>query len=80
MPAGRSVASTSAPASSSSLVRCASPTIADCALVPQVVYFTRGVADYVPKDCLDKFPTIKAYLDAFYAEPRIKAYYDGLEK
>ena len=55
-------------------------TIADLSAAPDILYFTKGIADYVPKDCLDKFPKIKAYLDAFYAEPRIKAYYDGLEK
>ena len=44
-----------------------SPTIADCQLVPQLLYFTRGVADYVPKDCLDKYTAVTAYLARFKA-------------
>lgn len=41
------------------------PTIADCQLVPQLLYFTRGVADYVPKDCLRKYPAVTAWLSRF---------------
>ena len=44
-----------------------SPTIADCQLVPQLIYFTKGVADYVPKDCLEKYPLVTAYLARFKA-------------
>lgn len=43
------------------------PTIADCQLIPQLTYFTRGVADYVPKDCLDKYPAVTAYIARFKA-------------
>jgi len=43
------------------------PTIADCNFVPQLLYFTKGVADHVPKDCLDKYPQVMAYLARFKA-------------
>lgn len=54
----------------------ASPTIADCQLVPQLDYFTRGVADHVPKDCLDKYPAVTAYIARFKALPALKGHYD----
>lgn len=34
---------------------------------PQLLYFTKGVADHVPKDCLDKYPQVMAYLARFKA-------------
>eukprot|EP00928_Gymnodinium_smaydae_P054442 TRINITY_DN38206_c0_g1_i1.p1 TRINITY_DN38206_c0_g1~~TRINITY_DN38206_c0_g1_i1.p1 ORF type:complete len:656 (+),score=166.83 TRINITY_DN38206_c0_g1_i1:137-2104(+) len=53
----------------------ASPTIADLQLFPQLRYYTKGVADHVPADCLDKFPAIKAYLTRMLELPEIKAWY-----
>ena len=50
-------------------------TIADCMAVPQLGYFTRGVADHVPKDCLNKFPEVVAYLARCKAVPAIKEWY-----
>lgn len=51
------------------------PTIADCQLFPQVHYFTRGVADHVPKDCMDKYPVVKEWLDRMLALPAVKPFY-----
>ena len=43
--------------------------------VPQLSYFQRGVADYVPKDCLDKYPTVTAYIARFKALPALASHY-----
>ena len=51
------------------------PTIADLDVWPRLTYFTRGIADGVPKDSLDKYPKIKAYLQRMAAHPKIAAYY-----
>ena len=51
------------------------PTIADCQMIPQVDYFTRGVADHVPKDCIDKYPAVLAWIARFKALPELKAFY-----
>ena len=37
-------------------------TIADLAAYIQINYFRRGIADHVPKESLDNFPEILAYL------------------
>ena len=50
-------------------------TIADCQLYPQLAYFTRGVADYVPTTCFDKYPVVKAYLARVAAVPAISEFY-----
>lgn len=50
-------------------------TIADCALYPQLNYFTKGVADHVPKDCLEPFPAVTAYLKRVQAIPAINDWY-----
>lgn len=52
----------------------AKPTIADCQLFPQVFYFTKGVADHVPKDCLAGYPVVVAWLDRMKAIPEVKAF------
>lgn len=49
--------------------------IADCQALPQLDYFTRGVADYMPRDTLDKYPAVKAYLARMKEVPQIKAWY-----
>jgi len=51
------------------------PTIADCQLIPQVVYFTKGVADHVPKDCLSKYPVVLAWIARFKALPQLAGHY-----
>ena len=50
-------------------------TIADCQLYPQLAYFERGVADYVPKTCLEAYPEVVAYLQRVKAVPAIKDWY-----
>lgn len=50
-------------------------TIADCAIYPQLNYFTRGVADHIPKDCLEPYPAVTAYLKRIQAVPAIKGWY-----
>jgi len=53
------------------------PTIADCALVPALKYYTLGVADGVPTDCLEGNPAIVAYLARFAAIPSVAAWYEA---
>ena len=47
------------------------PTIADCQLYSQVVYFTRGAAEHVPTDCLLPWPSVIAWLRRFEAIPEV---------
>ena len=47
------------------------PTIADCHLYPQLDYFRRGVADFVPADTLDQYPEVLAYLKRVEEVPAI---------
>mmetsp|Transcript_12850 Transcript_12850/g.23096 ORF Transcript_12850/g.23096 Transcript_12850/m.23096 type:complete len:241 (-) Transcript_12850:175-897(-) len=49
-------------------------TIADIAAYQGIGYYRRGIADHVPKDCLDKFPEIIAYLGRVEAHPKVAAY------
>lgn len=51
------------------------PTIADCAIYPQLHYFQRGVADHVPKECLDGYPVVIAWLARFRALPELQKHY-----
>jgi glutathione S-transferase len=55
------------------------PTIADCQALPQLRYFTRGVADHVPITCLDTHPEVPDYINRMLAHPKVKAYYDAIE-
>lgn len=49
-------------------------TIADIAAYVQINYFTRGVADYVPKECLEPYPEILAFLGRVEGHPKVAAY------
>jgi len=49
-------------------------TIADLAAYIQINYFRRGIADHVPKESLDKFPEILAYLGRVEGHPGFAAY------
>lgn len=51
------------------------PTIADLQILAQLRYFTKGVADHVPKDCLEKYPEIIAWMNRMYEVPQIKSWY-----
>uniref|UniRef100_A0A6T1R809 Glutathione transferase n=1 Tax=Eutreptiella gymnastica TaxID=73025 RepID=A0A6T1R809_9EUGL len=52
-------------------------TIADLQLLPQLRYFTRGVADFVPADSLAPYPVVIGWIDRMLAVPEIKAWYDS---
>lgn len=52
------------------------PTIADCAALPQFQYFTAGIADHIPTDCLYPFGSVTSYIDRMNELPEIKAYYE----
>ena len=51
------------------------PTIADLQVLAQLRYFTKGVADHVPADCLTPYPAIVDYMNKMYEIPQIKAWY-----
>jgi glutathione S-transferase len=51
--------------------------IADLDLLPRIQYYSKGVADHVPKDSLDAYPELQAWVKAVEEEPRIKAYYES---
>jgi len=53
----------------------AKPTIADCLWLPQVKYFASGIADHVPKDCLDKYAAVLAWIERMHAIPELKKWY-----
>lgn len=53
----------------------ATPTVADCQWLPQVKYFSTGIADHVPKDCLDKYPTVLAWVKRMHAIPAVQQWY-----
>jgi len=52
----------------------AKPTIADCQLYPQIHYFSRGIADFVPKDSLEPFPLTRAWIARMQALPAVKEF------
>ena len=56
------------------------PTIADCVAYCQLDSFTRGYMDHVPTDCLDGYPTLKAYLQRFRELPEVEAWYAKAKK
>merc|ERR550525_44269 len=47
-------------------------TIADLYILAQLRYFTKGVADHVPADCLKPFSTVTAWMDRMHTIPEIK--------
>jgi len=51
------------------------PTIADCALIPVLNRLTSGAVDFVPADCLGKYPVVQRYVARFMELPEIKAWY-----
>ena len=38
-------------------------------------YFTKGVADHIPTDCLNVYPEVVAYMERMLAVPEIKEWY-----
>lgn len=53
-----------------------SPTIADCAILPQLNHLTCGIMDHVPSDCLAPFPALIEYMEKMRAVPEVKAWYE----
>ena len=49
-------------------------TIADIAGYQGIAYFGRGIADYVPKECLDAYPEVKAWMERVLSHPKVAAY------
>ena len=47
--------------------------------MPYIRRFSRGFIDYVPTDCLDKYPAVVSYLERFCALPELEGrYHDGI--
>jgi len=51
------------------------PTLADCALLPELRKFGAGFIDHVPADSLDAYPELTAYVQRCLAVPQIKDWY-----
>lgn len=49
-------------------------TIADIMAYQQIAYFGKGIADHVPKDCLDEYKEIGAWMGRIEANPKIAAF------
>jgi glutathione S-transferase len=49
-------------------------TIADIAAYQGINYFRKGIADYIPADCLDSFPEVVAFLKRVEEHPKVAAY------
>ena len=49
-------------------------TIADLSAFQQIGYFGKGIADHVPKDCLDSFEGVKAWMERVKSHPKVAAY------
>ncbi|CAE8606870.1 unnamed protein product [Polarella glacialis] len=50
-------------------------TIADLQILPQLRYYSRGVADFVPANTLEPFPVVTAWIARMLEVPQIKAWY-----
>eukprot|EP00854_Cymbomonas_tetramitiformis_P020050 gene20050-24002_t len=53
------------------------PTIADLQILPQLRYFTKGVADFVPGDCLSPYPVVTQWIERMMAIPQVKSWYEA---
>lgn len=49
-------------------------TIADIAAYQGITYFRKGIADYVPADCLDQYAEVLAFLKRVEEHPKVAAY------
>lgn len=52
-------------------------TIADLAILPQIRYFKKGVADYVDPTIVDQFPVVNAWVDRMLAIPELAKWYEA---
>lgn len=51
--------------------------IADLCWLCRLRYFGKGVADHIPKDCLDAYPEVCTYRDAIMAVPAVAKWYES---
>ena len=49
-------------------------TIADISAYQAISYFRRGIADHVPKESLESFPEVLAWMDRYDAHSKVAAY------
>jgi len=49
-------------------------TIADIAAYQGITYYSRGIADYVPADCLEPYPEVLGFLKRVAEHPKVAAY------
>lgn len=49
-------------------------TIADLAAYTTIEYYRRGIADHVPKDCLDAYPDIMEWMSRVEGDARVASY------
>ena len=52
-------------------------TIADISAYQQIAYFTKGIADHVPKECLEPYPEVLAWMKRVEEHPGVAAYKAG---
>jgi len=50
-------------------------TIADLQWYPQLRYFTTGISEHIPTDCLNAYPEVVAYMARMHEVPQIKEWY-----
>jgi glutathione S-transferase len=55
-------------------------TLADLSFYSRLRYFSLGIADYIPVNCLEINPTIVKYKKAMDSVPKIKAHYESKQK
>jgi len=53
------------------------PTLADCYALPMLRNFTKGTMAFVPKETLDAYPAVTAYLAKLMAIPAVAKWYEG---
>ena len=49
-------------------------TIADIAAYQGISYFRKGIADYVPANCLEPYPEVLAFMKRVEEHPKVAAY------
>ena len=49
-------------------------TIADIMAFQQISFFTKGIADHIPKECLEPYSVVTAWMERFNSHPKVAAY------
>jgi len=52
-------------------------TIADITAYQQIAYFRKGIADHVPKECLEPYPEVLGWMGRVEGHPKVAAYKAG---